>query len=128
MWWQLRQVAFVRVDTQTILTIDDAVITRNARVSIRRSVDSQPLVGNSSNNSGNNSSSGANPPLRQPVDFKRIRNQWQLMVKDVQAEDAGAYMCQLNTQPMTSRVGYLHVTGLLTMVAIILLMAVFGLR
>ena len=110
-----------------ILTIDEAVITRNARVSIRRSVDSQPLVNSSSssNNNNNNKSSNKNsnknsyhsknPPLLQPVDFKKIRNRWQLTVKDVQADDAGAYMCQLNTQPMTSQVGYLHVTGGLTM-------------
>ena len=33
------QVAFLRVDTQTILTIDETIITRSARVTVRHSID-----------------------------------------------------------------------------------------
>ena len=33
-------------------------------------------------------------------------NQWRLLIKNVQKEDAGAYMCQINTDPMKSQVGF----------------------
>ncbi|KAL1449078.1 hypothetical protein WDU94_000313, partial [Cyamophila willieti] len=35
---------------------------------------------------------------------------WKLYVKDVQRTDSGPYMCQINTEPMISQVGYLDVT------------------
>lgn len=34
---------------------------------------------------------------------------WNLMVRNVQKEDKGHYMCQINTDPMLSNVGYLNV-------------------
>ena len=34
---------------------------------------------------------------------------WTLQIKDVQAEDKGYYMCQVNTDPMRSRRAYLEV-------------------
>ncbi|XP_077556873.1 lachesin-like isoform X2 [Haemaphysalis longicornis] len=34
---------------------------------------------------------------------------WQLHIHDVQERDRGAYMCQINTSPMKSQVGYLNV-------------------
>ncbi|RZF44185.1 hypothetical protein LSTR_LSTR003825 [Laodelphax striatellus] len=34
---------------------------------------------------------------------------WQLHVSDVQQEDRGYYMCQVNTNPMISQIGYLQV-------------------
>lgn len=34
---------------------------------------------------------------------------WFLQIKDVQPEDTGYYMCQINTQPMKSQVGHLTV-------------------
>ena len=81
------KVAFLRVDTQTILTIDSAVITRSTRVNLRHSVDRDDTL-----RSGQ-------------------RKTWQLIVKDVLPSDAGAYMCQLNTEPMVFQQAFLHVTG-----------------
>ncbi|CAH2015913.1 unnamed protein product [Acanthoscelides obtectus] len=36
---------------------------------------------------------------------------WMLHVNGVQQEDKGYYMCQVNTNPMISQVGYLKVVG-----------------
>lgn len=36
---------------------------------------------------------------------------WLLHVSSVQQEDRGYYMCQVNTNPMISQVGYLQVVG-----------------
>lgn len=36
---------------------------------------------------------------------------WTLHIKNVQESDRGGYMCQVNTLPMKSQVGYLDVTG-----------------
>ena len=36
---------------------------------------------------------------------------WKLTVRNVQKEDKGHYMCQINTDPMLSNVGYLNVVG-----------------
>lgn len=38
---------------------------------------------------------------------------WLLHVSSVQQEDRGYYMCQVNTNPMISQVGYLQVVGTL---------------
>lgn len=38
---------------------------------------------------------------------------WSLHVKNAEAEDRGYYMCQVNTNPMISQVGYLQVVGML---------------
>lgn len=35
-----------------------------------------------------------------------------LHIKDVQKEDKGFYMCQVNTDPMVSTVGFLDVVGM----------------
>ncbi|XP_066989361.1 lachesin-like isoform X1 [Macrobrachium rosenbergii] len=37
-------------------------------------------------------------------------NTWMLHIKGVQEEDRGPYMCQINTDPMRSQIGYLEVT------------------
>ena len=34
---------------------------------------------------------------------------WNLMVRNVQEEDKGHYMCQINTEPMVSQIGMLEV-------------------
>lgn len=76
------------MDTQTILAIDETVITRSARVTVRHSIDKDESL-----------SSGQ-------------RKTWQLSLKEVTPADAGGYMCQLNNfEPMVSQVAYLHVTG-----------------
>ena len=36
---------------------------------------------------------------------------WNLHIRDVQKEDRGHYMCQINTDPMLSMVGVLNVVG-----------------
>lgn len=38
-------------------------------------------------------------------------NVWLLHVTRVQPEDRGYYMCQVNTNPIISQVGYLQVNG-----------------
>lgn len=38
-------------------------------------------------------------------------NTWTLNVMQVQQEDRGYYMCQINSNPMISQVGYLQVVG-----------------
>ncbi|XP_046416837.1 lachesin isoform X1 [Neodiprion pinetum] len=69
------KVAWVRVDTQTILSIHHNVITQNSRISLS---------------------------------YNDHRS-WYLQIKNVQEVDRGWYMCQVNTDPMRSRQGYLQV-------------------
>ncbi|XP_043470594.1 lachesin-like isoform X1 [Leptopilina heterotoma] len=69
------KVAWVRVDTQTILSIHHNVITQNPRISLT---------------------------------YNDHRS-WYLHIKKVQEVDRGWYMCQVNTDPMRSRQGYLQV-------------------
>lgn len=73
----LFQVAWVRVDTQTILSIHHNVITQNPRISLS---------------------------------YNDHRS-WYLHIKNVHQADRGWYMCQVNTDPMRSRQGYLQVVG-----------------
>ena len=67
----------MRVDTQTILTIHNSIITRNQRVSLSH----------------------------------REHKEWKLHISNAQEVDRGWYMCQVNTDPMRSRRGYLEVQG-----------------
>ncbi|KAF7278903.1 hypothetical protein GWI33_007850 [Rhynchophorus ferrugineus] len=69
------KVAWLRVDTQTILTIHSHVITKNHRIAVTHT---------------------------------EHRN-WYLHIRDVREADKGWYMCQINTDPMKSQVGYLNV-------------------
>ncbi|CAH0723755.1 unnamed protein product, partial [Brenthis ino] len=69
------KVAWVRMDTQTILTIHHNIITQNTRISLS---------------------------------YNDHRS-WFLQIKNVQEVDRGWYMCQVNTDPMRSRKGYLQV-------------------
>uniref|UniRef100_A0A336LZ41 CSON011191 protein n=1 Tax=Culicoides sonorensis TaxID=179676 RepID=A0A336LZ41_CULSO len=69
------RVAWVRVDTQTILSIHHKVITQNSRISLS---------------------------------YNDHRS-WYLHIKEVEESDRGWYMCQINTDPMRSRKGYLQV-------------------
>uniref|UniRef100_A0A182MGF5 Ig-like domain-containing protein n=1 Tax=Anopheles culicifacies TaxID=139723 RepID=A0A182MGF5_9DIPT len=68
-------VAWLRVDTQTILTIQNHVITKNKRIGITYTE----------------------------------KKTWQLRIKDIRETDRGWYMCQINTDPMKSQMGYLDV-------------------
>ncbi|XP_037912590.1 lachesin isoform X2 [Hermetia illucens] len=69
------KVAWVRVDTQTILSIHHNVITQNPRISLS---------------------------------YNDHRS-WYLHIREVEEADRGWYMCQVNTDPMRSRKGYLQV-------------------
>ncbi|XP_046672235.1 lachesin-like isoform X3 [Homalodisca vitripennis] len=69
------KVAWVRVDTQTILSIHHNVITQNPRITLS---------------------------------YNDHRS-WYLHIKNVQETDRGWYMCQVNTDPMRMRQGYLQV-------------------
>ncbi|KAI4481189.1 hypothetical protein M0804_009815, partial [Polistes exclamans] len=69
------QVAWVRVDTQTILSIHINVITQNPRISLS---------------------------------YNDHRS-WYLHIKKTQESDRGWYMCQVNTDPMRYKQGYVQV-------------------
>ncbi|KAF5307285.1 hypothetical protein FQR65_LT07001 [Abscondita terminalis] len=69
------KVAWLRVDTQTILTIHHHLITKSNRISVTHSENKT----------------------------------WNLHIRDVQEHDRGWYMCQINTDPMKSQMGYLDV-------------------
>ncbi|XP_017482238.1 PREDICTED: lachesin, partial [Rhagoletis zephyria] len=69
------KVAWLRVDTQTILTIQNHVITKNQRIGITNSE----------------------------------HKTWTMKIKDIKESDKGWYMCQINTDPMKSQMGYLDV-------------------
>ncbi|CAH0553150.1 unnamed protein product, partial [Brassicogethes aeneus] len=69
------KVAWLRVDTQTILTIHNHVITKNHRIGVTHSE----------------------------------HKTWYLHIKEVRENDRGWYMCQINTDPMKSQVGYLDI-------------------
>lgn len=71
------QVAWLRVDTQTILTIHNHVISRSRRVGVTHS-------------------------------DQRV---WFLHIRELRETDRGWYMCQINTDPMKSQLGYLDVVG-----------------
>ena len=97
--------AWVRVDTQTILTIDDVVITRSQRISVRHmtdaSIDHPPRHNHHQKNNNNNSksllaSASSHAPMetiapggRRPTS---IHKTWQLIIRDVQSSDAGLYV------------------------------------
>ncbi|XP_068228261.1 lachesin-like isoform X2 [Palaemon carinicauda] len=69
------KVAWIFVETQTILTIHHTIITKNPRFSLARN------------------------------DHKH----WYLRISDIRPSDRGMYMCQVNSDPMMSQVGYLDV-------------------
>ncbi|XP_058810886.1 opioid-binding protein/cell adhesion molecule homolog isoform X2 [Phymastichus coffea] len=69
------KIAWLRVNTQTILTIANHVITKNHRISVTHS----------------------------------DHRAWYLHIRDVRESDAGDYMCQINTDPMISQIGYLEI-------------------
>ncbi|OXU16352.1 hypothetical protein TSAR_007704, partial [Trichomalopsis sarcophagae] len=73
----LFQVAWLRVDTQTILTISSHVITKNHRIAVTHSG----------------------------------HRTWSLHIRDTCETDRGWYMCQVNTDPMSSNTGFLEVVG-----------------
>ncbi|KAK2708458.1 lachesin-like isoform X2 [Artemia franciscana] len=69
------KVAWVRADTQTILTIHSKTISRNPRISLAHG----------------------------------SHRHWFLKIKSVDESDRGWYMCQINTDPIRSSLGYLEV-------------------
>ncbi|KAH8376669.1 hypothetical protein KR093_000736, partial [Drosophila rubida] len=89
------KVAWVRVDTQTILSIHHNVISQNNRISLTY-------------NDHRSVSSAAASRLNYSFQLE-IALQWYLHIKEVEETDRGWYMCQVNTDPMRSRKGYLQV-------------------
>ena len=69
--------AWIKVDTQTILTIGSHLITRDYKISLTQSDD-------------------------------RV---WSLRISNIDRDDAGWYMCQINTDPMLSQKAFLEVVG-----------------
>ncbi|OWR51490.1 putative lachesin [Danaus plexippus plexippus] len=69
------KVAWLRVDTQTILTIHTHVISRSRRVGVTHS----------------------------------DQRTWFLHIRELRETDRGWYMCQINTDPMKSQLGYLDI-------------------
>ncbi|CAL1266169.1 unnamed protein product [Larinioides sclopetarius] len=69
------RVAWMRIETQTILIMHRQVISRNKRIGLSYSE----------------------------------HRTYVLHIKNVQEEDRGSYMCQVNTVPMMSQIGYLDV-------------------
>ncbi|GBM04578.1 hypothetical protein AVEN_93979-1 [Araneus ventricosus] len=69
------KVAWLRHETQSLLTIQKHLVLKNSRLSVK------------------------NPDYRH----------WNLHIQDVQESDRGGYMCQVNTVPMKSLVGFLDV-------------------
>ncbi|CAH2071255.1 unnamed protein product, partial [Iphiclides podalirius] len=69
------KVAWLRVDTQTILTIHTHVISRSRRIGVTHS----------------------------------DHRTWFLHIRELRETDRGWYMCQINTDPMKSQLGYLDV-------------------
>lgn len=49
------------------------------------------------------------------VSQSSLRN-WRLHIREVTESDRGFYMCQINTQPMISQMGYLDVLGSYTFI------------
>ncbi|VVC44573.1 Immunoglobulin subtype,Immunoglobulin-like domain,Immunoglobulin-like fold,Immunoglobulin subtype 2 [Cinara cedri] len=68
-------VAWLRVDTQTILTIHNHVITKNHRIGVSHS----------------------------------DHRTWHIHIKELRESDRGWYMCQINTDPMKSQLGFLDI-------------------
>ncbi|XP_014612576.1 PREDICTED: protein amalgam-like [Polistes canadensis] len=69
------KVAWLRVDTQTILTIATHVITKNHRIGVTHSG----------------------------------HRTWSLHIREAKETDRGWYMCQVNTDPMSSITGFLEI-------------------
>ncbi len=100
--------AWVRVDTQTILTIDDMVITRSQRISVRHMTDASvdypyylrhphQHAGHHKNNNKSLTVSEGSPqdhPRRQAGagGSGSIHKTWQLIIREVQSSDAGLYV------------------------------------
>lgn len=99
------KVAFVRVDTQTILTIDDHVITRSTRISVRHisdaSVDPDHHHKQRHHRGGGANHNKVNGTTTHhltagggeaAVSSNSIHKTWQLIIRDVQSADAGLYV------------------------------------
>ena len=97
------KVAWVRVDTQTILTIDDSVITRSQRISVRHMSDASIDPDHHHKQRQHHPHATRNhhpppPPLTADTQLitsgssSSIHKTWQLIIRDVQSSDAGLYV------------------------------------
>ncbi|KAJ8719012.1 hypothetical protein PYW07_016568 [Mythimna separata] len=122
------KVAWVRMDTQTILSIHHNIITQNARISLSYN-DHRSWYLHIKNvqevDRGWYMCQVNTDPMRSRKGYLQVvgeyatsislsyndHRSWYLHIKNVQEVDRGWYMCQVNTDPMRSRKGYLQVVG-----------------
>ncbi|XP_017494254.1 PREDICTED: limbic system-associated membrane protein-like, partial [Rhagoletis zephyria] len=85
--------AWIRDEEKNILTLQRQMVTRDPRISLQE--ESQMDIGNG----------GADDAAQEA---NRIRY-FVLIIRNVQVEDRGGYMCQINLNPMKAQVGHLRV-------------------
>ena len=68
---QILQVAWIRYDTRTILTMQDKTVTQSSHYSLENKRDSSDLI-----------------------------------ITNIKEDDAGIYICQINSEPMRNHVKY----------------------
>ena len=69
------------METTTVLSFNDVLITRNPRYSVKKEEGEENILN------------------------------WKLVIHDVKKKDEGFYQCQLNTDPTKARNAYLEVTS-----------------
>ncbi|KAI5750243.1 hypothetical protein M8J76_014035 [Diaphorina citri] len=95
------KIAWLRVDTQTILSIQSHVVTKNHRIVIAwLRVDTQTILSIQSHVVTKN---------HRIVVTHSDHRSWYLHIKETRETDRGWYMCQVNTEPMKNQVAYLEV-------------------
>ena len=70
------------METTTVLSFNDVLITRNPRYSVKKEEGEENILN------------------------------WKLVIHDVKKKDEGFYQCQLNTDPTKARNAYLEVTSM----------------
>ena len=75
------------MNTATVLSYNDVLITRNNRVSVKKEQGEYTKID------------------------QNIQN-WKLVIDDVMKKDEGFYQCQLNTDPTKAKNVYLEVTSM----------------
>lgn len=92
------QVAWMHFEQSAILTVHNHVITRNPRISVTHVCSKSPKY----------EVYGVTFWFQDKHDKHKT---WFLHIANVQEEDKGRYMCQINTVTAKTQFGYLHVVG-----------------
>lgn len=66
-----------------------------------------------------------NPRISVTHDKHDKHKTWFLHISNVQEEDKGRYMCQINTVTAKTQIGYLHVVGKFYVVIIIIIIVIY---